>query len=129
MNTGLVWYSNTRFVVGFQMVKYSNGGLKTGLKNPVYGPKCTEFKWSAMSHDFNIWIPETHTVRYSDESSIKVFGIQMVTIVSIDPMTWPLRDNVGQGDLISGLFSGSKIPFYSEFLPYKHPQAGFKPGS
>ena len=27
-----------------------------------------------------IWIPDTHTVRYSDESNIKVFGIQMVTV-------------------------------------------------
>ena len=32
LNTGLVWYSNGRFVSGCQMVRYSNGGLKTGLK-------------------------------------------------------------------------------------------------
>ena len=28
-------------------VRYSNGGLKTGLKKPVYGPKCQVFEWSA----------------------------------------------------------------------------------
>ena len=27
------------------------------------------------------------------------------------------------------LYSRSIIPFYSKFLPYKHPQAGFKSGS
>ena len=32
LKTGLVWYSNGRFVSGCQMVRYSNGGLKTGLK-------------------------------------------------------------------------------------------------
>ena len=54
LNTGQVWFRKGRFVSSCQIVWYSNGGLKTGLKNPVYGPKCTEFKWSAMSHDFNI---------------------------------------------------------------------------
>ena len=44
LNTGLVWYSNSRFVSGCQMVRYLNGGLKTGLKKPVYGPKCPAFK-------------------------------------------------------------------------------------
>ena len=32
----------------------NSGGLKTGLKQPVYGPKCTVFKWSAKSRDFTI---------------------------------------------------------------------------
>ena len=32
LNNGLVWYSNGRFVSGCQMVRYSSGGLKTGLK-------------------------------------------------------------------------------------------------
>ena len=40
VNNGLVWYSNGRFVSGCQMVRYLNGGLKTGLKKTVYGPKC-----------------------------------------------------------------------------------------
>ena len=31
LNTGLVWYSNSRFVSGCQMVWNLNGGLKTGL--------------------------------------------------------------------------------------------------
>ena len=64
LNTGLVWYSNDIFVSGCQMVRYSNGGLKTGQKNPVYGPKCPVLKWSAKSCDLTIWIPDTHTVRY-----------------------------------------------------------------
>ena len=55
------------------MVRYSNGDLKTRLKKPV-------FKWSAKSHDFTILIPDTHTVWYLDESGIKVFGIQMLTV-------------------------------------------------
>ena len=64
LNTGLVWYSNGRFVSGCQMVRYSNGGQKTGLKKPVaqdnglvtpdYGPQCLVFKWSAKSRDFTI---------------------------------------------------------------------------
>ena len=41
LNIGLVWYSNGRFVSGSQMVRYSNVGLKTRLKKPVYGPKCS----------------------------------------------------------------------------------------
>ena len=66
LNTGLVWYSNGSFVFRCQMVWYLNGGLKIGLKEPVYGPKCSVFKWSAKSGDFTIWIPDTHTVRYLD---------------------------------------------------------------
>ena len=34
-NTGLVWYVNGRFVSGCQMIRNSNGGLKTGLIKPV----------------------------------------------------------------------------------------------
>ena len=78
--TGLVWYSNGRFVSGCQNVRYLNGGLKTGLKKPVYGTKCLVFEWSANSCDLTIWIGDTHTVQYSDESSIQVFDIQMVTV-------------------------------------------------
>ena len=74
LNTGLVWYSNGRFVSGCQMVWYLNGGLK----NPVYGPKCPVFKWSAKSRDLNIGIPDNHTVQHSDEFGIQVFGMVMV---------------------------------------------------
>ena len=35
LNNGLVWYLNSRYVFGCQMVQYSNGGLKTGLKKPA----------------------------------------------------------------------------------------------
>ena len=34
---------------------YLNGGLKTGLKNPVYGPKCLVLEWSAKSCDFTLF--------------------------------------------------------------------------
>ena len=54
MNTGLVWYSNERFVSGCQMVWYLDGGLKTRLKKLVYGLKCPVVKWSAKSRDFTI---------------------------------------------------------------------------
>ena len=54
LKSGLVWYSNGRFVSGCQLVLYSNGGLKTGLKKPVNGPKCPAFEWSAKSCDFTI---------------------------------------------------------------------------
>ena len=36
-----------------------NGGLKTRLKTPVYGPKCPVFVWSAKSHVLTIWISDT----------------------------------------------------------------------
>ena len=41
LNTGLVWYSNGRFVSGCQKVLYLNGGLKTGL--------IKAWLWSKMS--------------------------------------------------------------------------------
>ena len=53
---------------------------KPDWKKPVNGPKCPVFKWSAKSCDFTVWKPDTHTVRYSDESGIQVFGIQMVIV-------------------------------------------------
>ena len=34
-------------------------------KKPVESPKCLVFEWSYKSPDFTIWIPDTHTVRYS----------------------------------------------------------------
>ena len=63
LNTGLVWSSNCRFVSSCHMVQDLIGGLKTGLKKPVYCPKCPVFKWSARSPDFTIWILD-NTVRY-----------------------------------------------------------------
>ena len=57
------------------MVRFSNGGLKTGPKRVCLLPLCPLFEWSAKSHDFTIWILDTHTVRYSDDSSIQVFCI------------------------------------------------------
>ena len=49
----------------FNMVRFSNGDLKTGLKKPVYGEKCLLFKWSAKSCEFTIWKLDTHAVQYS----------------------------------------------------------------
>ena len=63
LNAGLVWSSNGRFVSSCHMVQDLIGGLKTGLKKPVYCPKCPVFKWSARSPDFTIWILD-NTVRY-----------------------------------------------------------------
>ena len=73
---------------GIQMAWYSNGGLKTRLKKPDYGPKCPVFEWSDKSRDFTIWIPDTHTVWYSDESVIQVFSIQMATVVLFSSCPW-----------------------------------------
>ena len=55
---------------GFEMVVW-----KPDQRESVYCPKCPLFEWSAKSHDFTIWILDTHTVRYSDDSSIQVFCI------------------------------------------------------
>ena len=41
---------------GIQMVVW-----KPDWKKPVNGPTCPVFKWSAKSHDFTIWIPNTLT--------------------------------------------------------------------
>ena len=40
------------------------------VKKPDYGPKCPVFEWSTKSHDFTVWIPDTHTVWYSDSVAI-----------------------------------------------------------
>ena len=66
---------------------------KSVLKKPVYGPKCLVFEWSAKARDFTIWIPVTHTVQNSDESDIRVFGIQMVTVVVLHNL-WTVLMNV-----------------------------------
>ena len=49
LNTGLVWYLNGRFVSGGQMVRYSNGGLKIGIKKPVWFKMSGICLWSEMS--------------------------------------------------------------------------------
>ena len=62
--------------------------MKTGLKKPVYGPKCLVFQWSAESLDFTLWNLDTHTVRYSDESGFQVFSVQMVTVYTNTVRIW-----------------------------------------
>ena len=49
---------------------------KPDWKKPIYGQECPAFEWSAKSCDITIWIPDTQTVWYLDES-----GIQMVTVI------------------------------------------------
>ena len=52
LNTGLLLHSNGRFLSGYQIVRYLNDSLKTGLitglNKPVYGPKCSVLEWSAV---------------------------------------------------------------------------------
>ena len=45
MNIRLVQYTNGRFVSGCQMVRYTNGGLKTGLKKA-----CQRYLWDSNSN-------------------------------------------------------------------------------
>ena len=54
---------------------------KPDWKKTVYGLKYPVFEWSSKSHDCSIWIPDPHTVGYSDLSGIQVFNIQIVTVV------------------------------------------------
>ena len=78
LNTGLVRYLNGRFVSGCQMVRYTNGGLKTGLKKA-----CLWFKMSGIwmvcqvmwlyhlntGHPYSLvfrWIIQYSGVWYSD---------------------------------------------------------------
>ena len=79
LNTGLVWYLNGRSVPHCQMVRYSNGGLKTGLKKACLWSKMSGLQMVRQVRDFTIGILDTHIVWYSDDSCILVFGIQMVT--------------------------------------------------
>ena len=62
------------------MVWYSNGGEnpteKACLWSKMYGIQMVrQVTW------LYIWIPDTLTVWYSDESGIHVLGIQMVTVL------------------------------------------------
>ena len=70
-NTVTIWIPDKS---GIQMVDFclvSNGRVfewwpeNRTEKKPVYSPKCWVFEWFAKSNDFTIWIPGTHTVRYS----------------------------------------------------------------
>ena len=71
---------NGRFVSVYQTVRYLNAGLKTGLKKACLWSKMYGIQLTAKPHDFTIQIPDTHTVWYLDESVIKVFGTQMLTV-------------------------------------------------
>ena len=46
-------------------------------------PKQPYVVWSLPFEYWTIWIPDKHSVRYSDESGIRVSGIQMVTVLKI----------------------------------------------
>ena len=76
LNTGLVWYSNGRFVSVDQMVHFSNSGLKTGLKKA-----CLRSKMSG------IWN------RTPILSGVQVFGIQMVTVLLFSNLSLFLPQN------------------------------------
>ena len=62
---------------------------KLDWKKTANGPKWLIIKWSPKSRDLPIWIPDTHTVRYSDESSLQVFSIWMVTVLK-SVATWAI---------------------------------------
>ena len=47
----------------------------------------------AKSFVITIWILDTHTVPYSDESSIQLFGIQMVTVLGLFVIWLNIRPN------------------------------------
>ena len=73
------------------MVRLSNGGLKTGLKKPLQGPKCPVFEWSAKSCDFTIRILYTHTVWYSNESSIQTVTVIVYYNAEFSKILWILH--------------------------------------
>ena len=60
-------YSNHLYT---ELVWYSNGGLKTGLKKARFWSNSRVIKRSTKSCDIIILILDTHTVQYSDESGI-----------------------------------------------------------
>ena len=75
LNTGLVWYLNGRFVSCCEMVLYSNGGLKTGLKKPVQNV------WYLNGPPSQVTLPLEHqTLILSGIQIYQVLGIQMVTV-------------------------------------------------
>ena len=112
-----------RFVSGCQMVRYSNGGLKTGLKKPDYGPKCSVFEWSAKSCDFTIWIPDTHTVQYSgvwysNGYCSKRNFVESGDIYCPSPWYYTLL-NIGENSILSTgpMVEYLPIQFYSVYGP------------
>ena len=80
LNTGVAWYLNGRFVSGFQMVRYLNGGLKTGLKKDndldVRYMKCPP---SRVTLPFEYWTPILSGIQMNP-----VFGILVVTVIYSD---------------------------------------------
>ena len=63
--------SNDRFVFDCHMVQYSNGGLKTELKKSLFMVQNVRYSNGSPSHMTTIWIPDTYTVQYSDESGVQ----------------------------------------------------------
>ena len=69
------------------MVRYLNGGLKTGQKKAcLWSEMSGIFEWSAKSHDLTIWIQDAHSAPYTDETGIWMFRIQMVTVVGFQDL-------------------------------------------
>ena len=78
------------------MVRYSNGSLRTGLKKPVYGPKCLVFLWSVKSCDYYLNTGHQYCL---------VFSIQMITV--------PVKQNHLNNYLY--LLTIKVVVWYSEF--------------
>ena len=83
---------------------------------------CLVVKWSAKSRDFTIWILDTHTVRYSDESSLQVFGIQMVTVETSRFGMSGIQIHTVPGDdsgssMIAGVEGSNFFRFFRPFPP------------
>ena len=83
LNTGLVWYSNGRFVSGFQIVWYSNGGLKTGPKMYILWSKMSGFQMVCLV----TWqVPSEHQTFKSGLSMNLVFrGSVFRCLLHLDP--------------------------------------------
>ena len=77
LNTGLVWYSNFRFVSSCQMVRFQMVVWKLDWKKPVYGPKCSVFRW--------IWYSG---VGYSDDYCITKTTDRMWTTDNFEYQTF-----------------------------------------
>ena len=74
-NTATIWIPD---LSGIKMVGIWMGVWKPDWKS-LFMAQNVVFKWSAMSHDFAIWIPDTH-LQFLEEFGIQVLGIQMVTV-------------------------------------------------
>ena len=88
---------------GIQMVVW-----KPEWKMSVNGPKCPVFKWLAESRDLTFWILSTQSVWYSDESSIWMSSIQMVTVLNIQD-----QNNI-QCSTYTICFSLADIPLHKQ---------------